>query len=311
MSDLQKINILSKNKLDSLDTTQYPNQLFGTTDDTEDKAIVFAESERQKSKNLFPAETVSGNGGKSIKLSKTLPVGTYTLSAIVTSDSSDTGCLVEAYANGKWITVFSVSKGIPQRTSSTRDLTSPIDEFRFYAGASDIGSHAFNFSEIQLEEGTEATDYQPYNGPIVHEKDVERNVLTAQLAVGQWYHPVKEQYAQLPLSLYNSTGTKLSLNNNRIFIGAGVKKVKVSGKIQIDHPAGGMYSYAKVFKNTQEMSLSNCGSTQAFTTNMPIIDAVMSVEEGDYLELQVYGTSTSCRIDGTLLRTSMTVEVVE
>lgn len=33
MSNLEKINVLTKDKLDSLDTTQYPNQIFGTTDE--------------------------------------------------------------------------------------------------------------------------------------------------------------------------------------------------------------------------------------------------------------------------------------
>lgn len=33
MSNLEKINVLTKNKLDSLDLTQYPNQIFGTTDE--------------------------------------------------------------------------------------------------------------------------------------------------------------------------------------------------------------------------------------------------------------------------------------
>lgn len=33
MSDLQKINIITKAELDSLDLAQYPNQIFGTTDE--------------------------------------------------------------------------------------------------------------------------------------------------------------------------------------------------------------------------------------------------------------------------------------
>lgn len=53
MSKLEKFNILSKETLDSLDLTHYKNQMFGTIDDVEDKAIVFAESERIKTLNLF------------------------------------------------------------------------------------------------------------------------------------------------------------------------------------------------------------------------------------------------------------------
>lgn len=35
MSNLEQINILTKEKLNSLDTSQYPNQLFGTIDETD------------------------------------------------------------------------------------------------------------------------------------------------------------------------------------------------------------------------------------------------------------------------------------
>lgn len=67
---LDKANILTKTKLDSLDTKQYPNQAFITTDERdgeldENLAIQFAESERQKSKNLFK---VNNNVGYSFTL---------------------------------------------------------------------------------------------------------------------------------------------------------------------------------------------------------------------------------------------------
>lgn len=32
---LEKINVLTKSALDGLDLTQYPNEIFGTTDETD------------------------------------------------------------------------------------------------------------------------------------------------------------------------------------------------------------------------------------------------------------------------------------
>ena len=66
-------------------------------------AVTFAESERQKSKNLFQYETVSGDN-LTQRFFDTLPAGTYTLSAIVSSATPDTQCLVEIYYKNNWVT---------------------------------------------------------------------------------------------------------------------------------------------------------------------------------------------------------------
>ena len=68
------------------------------------EAVQFAEDERQKSKNLFQYETVSGNNITQKFFDNPLPAGTYTLSAIVSSATPDTHCLVEIYYKNNWIT---------------------------------------------------------------------------------------------------------------------------------------------------------------------------------------------------------------
>ena len=135
-----------------------------------DAPVVFAESERQKSKNLFPYETVSGNNNIE-KYFNTLPAGTYTLSAIVSSTSPDTKCLVEVYYNDTYIGFYNLTKSTI-RTSATVTINSSFNKLLFYSGVSNYNNYDYTFNQVQLEEGSIATDYQPYNGAIVHEKEI-------------------------------------------------------------------------------------------------------------------------------------------
>ena len=59
------------------------------------------------------------------------------------------------------------------RTSETAVINSQFDELRFYGGNGNY-AYDFTFSQVQLEQGSVATDYQPYNGPIVHEKQLPK-----------------------------------------------------------------------------------------------------------------------------------------
>lgn len=136
-------------------------------------AVTFAESEWQKSKNLFPYETVSGNNITQ-KFFNPLPAGTYTLSAIVSSASPDTQCLVEVYYKNTWVSQYKLTKS-STRTSATKTINSQFDELRFYGGSPNY-VYDFTFSQVQLEEGSVATDYQPYNGEIIHEKKLNEIV---------------------------------------------------------------------------------------------------------------------------------------
>lgn len=132
------------------------------------ETLGFAESERQKSKNLFQYETVSGNNVTQ-RFFDALPAGTYALSAIVSSATPDTQCLVEIYYKSNWITQVRLTKS-STRTAATAVINSQFDELRFYGGNGNY-AYDFTFSQIQLEQGSTATDYQPYNGPITHNGD--------------------------------------------------------------------------------------------------------------------------------------------
>ena len=131
----------------------------------------FAESERQKSKNLFPFGSVSGT--KQVQRFISLPAGTYTLSAIATSSDTDANtCLVGFYNKTDWIGGGALARGT--RQSITVTLAQPTLSLIFFASNNQPNSEGdtFTYADIQIEKGSAATDYQPYNGAIVHEKEI-------------------------------------------------------------------------------------------------------------------------------------------
>ena len=56
------------------------------------------------------------------------------------------------------------------RPFNTGDNTSI--KIRISSGNNNVENSTFNITNVQLEEGSVATDYQPYNGAIVHEKQI-------------------------------------------------------------------------------------------------------------------------------------------
>lgn len=210
-TELNKINILKKETLASLDLSQHVGEFFGTTNepeylidaelsdtsenpvqnkiikqafdnkaDIDMQAIEFAESERQKSKNLINLAkidrivnatasydgttlTVNSNDGNTawagfkIKvkpntkytISGTIHTARYPRVAIYNTDLStwymDTGTLPYVW------------------TAPDSDRTEYL--VLFYSQSTST------YSNIQIEEGEVATDYQAYNGATLHEKD--------------------------------------------------------------------------------------------------------------------------------------------
>lgn len=160
-------------------------------------AIEFAEEERQKSKNLFDFTKltnfsgVKSNGDGSFDVNSTyyypsarldlqLDVGkTYTYSIDVNSYSEvEDGARIEIVLFYKDGSTWTINKGVTtiDRYSFSFAPVKEIDyiEIRFVRKSKADATILFtaNVSNIQLEEGNAATGYQPYNGAIVHEKDI-------------------------------------------------------------------------------------------------------------------------------------------
>lgn len=137
-------------------------------------AIKFAESERQKSKNLFPNGTVSGKEFYQQHLNTPIKAGTYTVSALVSSNDTDSNLSSIIFEDADKTYPVTVTLSRNSRSSATFTIGEDCYYVTFFASNSYVNSvnDAFNFSNIQIEEGSVATDYQPYNGAIVHEKEI-------------------------------------------------------------------------------------------------------------------------------------------
>lgn len=153
--------------------------------------INYAESERQKSKNLFNMSSAQLSGTATISINgNTLTVSnngdygyvgftvnvkpntTYTLSRllnIVTSGNENTGDIGIYLSNE--VVSFKAGSSENYITFTTGDETE-ITIYFYVVPYGSIGTGSVEFSNVQLEEGSVVTDYQPYNGAIVHEKDI-------------------------------------------------------------------------------------------------------------------------------------------
>ena len=166
-----KFNIKSSNTI-VVNVDEFNNSLELHLDISVVTTLDFAESERQKSKNLWAYGDVSGT--QSVYIPFSLKAGTYTISAnVVSSDTDGNTCLISfEKLNSTIITKFTLTRG--NRSSRTFTLTEDCEQIGYYAsyqwntGANDT----FSFTDIQIEQGSVATDYQPYNGEIVHEKEI-------------------------------------------------------------------------------------------------------------------------------------------
>jgi hypothetical protein len=207
---LNNINMLSKEDFDNVNFDEHPNELFYTLDETDviysdvdaqlsdisenpvqNKVITkalnekvsnedisldanaFAESERQKSKNLWAYGDVSGTRWKDTYLTQPLPAGTYTFSAVATNtDTSSNYALVEFYdVNGKYIKGVNILKN--ERASFIVTISRDCYKISCVGTPTATVGVTFTFTNIMITTDG-STDYQPYNGAIVHEKEAER-----------------------------------------------------------------------------------------------------------------------------------------
>ena len=144
---------------------------YGQITHNEDTPVVFAESEYNKSKNLFPFGNVSGT--KQVQRFISLPAGTYTLSTVATSSDTDANTCVVGFYNNKteWIGGGQLTRG--SRHSITVSFAQPTVSLIFFASNNQPNSEGdtFTFADIQIEKGSIATAYYPYSGEITHNGD--------------------------------------------------------------------------------------------------------------------------------------------
>lgn len=111
-------------------------------------------------KNIYNKGNVSGTLYKEVPINELL-AGTYTLSAVATSSDTDkTQCLVLDATNNKILGYLNRNV----RSSFTFTLEKPTKKLSFYASTTYNLSNedTFKFADIQIEQGTTATEYEQY-----------------------------------------------------------------------------------------------------------------------------------------------------
>lgn len=116
-------------------------------------------------KNLWSGGDVSGTKNTSVTSIETIPAGTYTISANITSEDTDNNvCLIHFYyVNGGGFGVY-LQHGA--RKSDLLKFANDVGAYIAYASnsAANAEGDTFSFTDIQIEPGSTATDYEPYTG---------------------------------------------------------------------------------------------------------------------------------------------------
>lgn len=245
--------------------------------------VTFAEAERQKSKNLCPVNNINASGTESVWFSEPLPIGTYTLSAIVTSNSPDSGCIVEAYSEEGWLTVFSMTKN-GNRVSATREFTKPVVELRFYAGATNIWDYTATYTDVMLTTDG-STDYQQYNGAITHNSDF--GIIIIRTSAENRIEATEEVIGDL----YNvgNVNRLFTLNNDNVVINYD-GYLEISGFIQFYIQKTATRVFFDIYLNGTQVlpqTYKDFIGRDGFTNQMPIVNHLVNVHKGDIITFRM------------------------
>lgn len=163
---------------------------------------------------------------------------------------------------------------------------------------------------------TETLELNGYE--VALKKDVEKNILTAYLTSDFTIANTNTVYDLSTMAVSESVGSKLSLVNNKIVIGAGVSKVKVSYTCKTTSAANTTRTFTYLMQdiNGTATALSQEGSFYSATgqqENIGYGPRLVSVNQGDTFYIRCYGykNNTIAGYAGGFMPTLITVEVVE
>jgi hypothetical protein len=171
-SNQMKISISSNTQVTCLGA-RFENPIVHKDDDE----VRFAESERQKSKNLFDinnytTKVVGGLGfdisnlemGKTYTFSTSSPIGWFKISDGSTGYNS---VAADSQSNDLYQFTFTMTRNINISDTATQYLFLGTGNFELYSLDNVLTRN------IQIEEGTVATAWQPYNGAVAHKADID------------------------------------------------------------------------------------------------------------------------------------------
>lgn len=121
----------------------------------------------QCGKNLYSGENINATQFIEIAINP-IPAGDYTISAVTTSNDTDTSrCIIYFLNNNDNVSFVEMPRSIDNnRVSGTFTLPESCNKMYFYAstGWDQSEGDEFSFQNIQIERGSNVTDYEQYNG---------------------------------------------------------------------------------------------------------------------------------------------------
>lgn len=174
----------------------------------------------------------------------------------------------------------------------------------------------YDINSIQLEQGTEATVYEPYVNPSIFVKNNNdeyeeflkkegKVALTAGLITNQTCTiSTAWEAVKIKLDDVNYSGGKISLQDNEIKIGKGISKILVSANVSITEGISGT-SQLYVRKNNSTVGKRALEYKNETYLNLIIVPQLIDVVEGDTISLIITASSTqsnkTIRADATYL----------
>lgn len=297
----------------------------------------------QKGKNLFNAYTVAfadtrcthsiensnkiilaaaGQWAKTLcRVSNLKPNEAYTIKTKITNSNLNKVGLFENDNNFVINSAETFNSKIVMNSDSEGYL-----EFTIWINWSDTSNtNSATFDEIQLEQGSVATDYEKYiepkiyikNGNDVYEefmKKEEKNIITASLlSTKAFTSSEKYQLIIIPLSVESNIGSKFAITDDGgIKIGKGMKNIKVSANLGMTGVVNHHFGIG-VYKNTTKIKgafLVKDG-TAGYSFSTSISNIIVPVVEGDVIYLKLYIEDSGDTANARTGETYMTIEAID
>lgn len=145
---------------------------------------------------------------------------------------------------------------------------------------------------------------------MINSKLLDTNIITAELSDDL---SVTATSGLIPLNNAIKIGNKLSLSNNKIIIGSGVSKVKISGNMRMSTTSTSALGVnLNIFRNGIEYVASNRTSLSGYD-GISTATRLVEVQEGDEITLNYWksNSTTAMIIMSGYGSTYLTVEVVK
>ena len=144
----------------------------------------------------------------------------------------------------------------------------------------------------------------------INNKLIDTNIITAKLSNDL---SVTATSGLIPLNDVIKIGNKLTLSNNKIIIGSGVSKVKISGNMRMSTSSTSVLGVnLNIFRNGTDYVASNRTSLNLYD-GISTATRLIEVQEGDEITLNYWksNSTTAMTIMSGYGSTYLTVVVVE